>query len=217
MWVTVAGLALLDSLSFASIVMTLVMLLSSSYSPLRMMTYLLTVSFFYFILGTLLNLGFDSLLQSQFSEWRSSSIMPYIQVTSGIALILLSIWLDKKPRKSSSKISRFKPKNTFASMVKLGFLVALIESMTMLPFLSFVGIVTASELTFFEWGPQLAAYVLIMIAPPTILVALKTLIGTKVDSLLVQINRKIAPFVNGAVSTVACIAGLYLIADVIAK
>lgn len=57
MWITILGLALLDSLSFASIVVTIFLLLSNPYLPARIMVYLLSVAFFYVLLGIALMNG----------------------------------------------------------------------------------------------------------------------------------------------------------------
>lgn len=57
MWITILGLALLDSLSFASIVVTIFLLLSNAYRPDRIMVYLLTIAGFYILLGIALMNG----------------------------------------------------------------------------------------------------------------------------------------------------------------
>lgn len=51
MWITILGLALLDSLSFVSIVVTIFLLLSTAYHTARIMVYLLAAAGFYFLPG----------------------------------------------------------------------------------------------------------------------------------------------------------------------
>ena len=66
-------------------------------------------------------------------------------------------------------------------MMKLGITVSMIEAVTMLPFLSAIGLMTSRGLEVYEWMPILAAYCTVMIAPPCLLLTLRYLIGDKAN------------------------------------
>jgi hypothetical protein len=89
----------------------------------------------------------------------------------------------------------------------------MIEAVTMLPFLSAIGLMTTRRLEVYEWMPMLAAYCAVMIAPPCLLLTLRYLIGDKANGLLSKINRKIEPYTQEALAVIAIIAGIYLISD----
>ncbi|WP_411551880.1 GAP family protein [Paenibacillus lautus] len=213
MWINILGLALLDSLSFASIVVTIFLLLSTAYRPDRIMAYLLTVAGFYILLGIALMNGAGVILQFWLSGWKEHAVMSYMQLLLGIILVLIGVRLDNKPKGRSYKLERIRPQDTYPSMMKLGISVSMIEAVTMLPFLSAIGLMTTRRLEVYEWMPMLAAYCAVMIAPPCLLLTLRYLIGDKANGLLSKINRKIEPYTQEALAVIAIIAGIYLISD----
>lgn len=89
----------------------------------------------------------------------------------------------------------------------------MIEAVTMLPFLSAIGLMTSRGLEVYEWVPMLAAYCAVMIAPPCLLLTLRYLVGDKANGFLLKINRKIEPYTHEALGVIAFIAGIYLITD----
>ena len=98
MWITILGLALLDSLSFASIVVTIFLLLSNAYRPLRIMVYLLSVAGFYILLGIALMNGAGAMFEFWLSGWKEHAAISYIQLFLGVILVLIGVRLDKKPK-----------------------------------------------------------------------------------------------------------------------
>lgn len=213
MWMTILGLALLDSLSFASIVVTIFLLLSNAYRPLRIMVYLLTVAGFYILLGIVLMNGAGAMFEFWLSGWKEHAAISYIQLLLGIILVLIGVRLDNKPKGRSYKLERIKPQDTYSSMMKLGITVSMIEAATMLPFLSAIGLMTTRGLEVYEWMPMLVAYCAVMIAPPCLLLTLRYLMGDKANGFLLKINRKIEPYTQEALAVIAIIAGIYLISD----
>lgn len=213
MWITIMGLALLDSLSFASIVVTIFLLLSTAYRPDRIMAYLMTVAGFYILLGIALMNRAGAIFEFWLSGWKEHAVISYIQLLLGIILVLIGVWLDKKPKGRSYKLERIKPQDTYPSMMKLGITVSMIEAATMFPFLSAIGLMTSRRLEVYEWMPMLAAYGAVMIAPPCMLLLLRYLMGDKANGFLLKINRKIEPYTQGALAVIAIIAGIYLISD----
>lgn len=206
MWITILGLALLDSLSFASIVVTIFLLLSNVYRPLRIMVYLLTVAGFYILLGIALMNGAGAMFEFWLSGWKEHAAISYIQLLLGIILVLIGVRLDNKPKGRSYKLE-------YSSMMKLGITVSMIEAVTMLPFLSAIGLMTTRGLEVYEWMPMLAAYCAVMIAPPCLLLTLRYLMGDKANGFLSKINRKIEPYTQEALAVISIIAGIYLISD----
>jgi len=213
MWITILGLALLDSLSFASIVVTIFLLLSNVYRPDRIMVYLLTVAAFYVLLGIALMNGAGAMFEFWLSGWKERAVISYIQLLLGAVLVLIGVWLDKKPKGRSNKLERIKPQDTYSSMMKLGITVSMIEAATMFPFLSAIGLMTTRRLEVYEWMPMLAAYCAVMIAPPCLLLTLRYLVGEKANGFLLKINQKIEPYTQEALAVMAIIAGIYLISD----
>lgn len=213
MWITILGLALLDSLSFASIVVTIFLLLSNAYRPARIMVYLLSVAVFYVLLGIALMNGVGAIFQFWLSGWKEHAVISYMQLLLGIILVLIGVRLDNKPKGRSYKLERIRPQDTYPSMMKLGITVSMIEAVTMFPFLSAIGLMTSRGLEVYEWMPMLAAYCAIMIAPPCLLLTLRYLVGDKANGFLLKINRKIEPYTHEALAVIATIAGIYLISD----
>lgn len=213
MWITILGLALLDSLSFASIVVTIFLLLSNAYLPARIMVYLLTVAGFYILLGIALMNGVGAIFQFWLSGWKEHAVISYMQLLLGIILVLIGVRLDNKPKGRSYKLERIRPQDTYPSMMKLGITVSMIEAATMFPFLSGIGLVTSRGLEVYEWMPMLLAYCAIMIAPPCVLLLLRYLLGDRANGFLVKINQKIEPYTHEALGVIAFIAGIYLIVD----
>ncbi|KAB8125964.1 hypothetical protein F9U64_21090 [Gracilibacillus oryzae] len=213
MWLTISGLALLDSLSFASILITIYLLLSKTgFSSPKILIYLMTVSSFYFILGVGLIYGLEVMIQTWIGRWNELKFAPYIQFGAGILLVMVSLWLDSKPKRQN-KLSRVKPHNTYKSMISLGITVAVLEAATMLPFLAAIGMITSNNLPIIQWLPMLAVYCFIMIAPALILLTIKAAAGQKAKPILNMVSRKVEPFASEALSLITCIAGLWLAAN----
>ncbi|WP_159944466.1 MULTISPECIES: GAP family protein [unclassified Nocardiopsis] len=160
----VAGLALLDTLSPATIGVSLYVLLSGARSVARpLFTYLATVAAFYFTLGCALVLGFGALFDL-LGGLAYSRLLGWPLAVLGAGMLLYALFMPDKPRR------RRRPATLgAAAMVGLGLVTGLLEAGTALPYFGAIGVITTAELHPAVWLPLLAAYTTVMVLPPTLL------------------------------------------------
>ncbi|WP_055108648.1 GAP family protein [Paenibacillus ihumii] len=204
---SVGGLALLDTLSPATIGVTVYLLLTEIKSlASRLLIYLLTVAGFYFSVGVMLMLGMGVLLEAVASLFQSRAVSWVIFII-GAGLFIASFYT---PQKSKTELPRPKSKSRI-SMVALGFTTALIEVGTALPYFAAIGLMTTADLVPVQWLPMLGGYNLIMVLPSLILFMLYGLFGRRVQRLLERLQERIAKQSGSVLSWVLCIVGLILI------
>lgn len=204
---SVGGLALLDTLSPATIGVTVYLLLTEIKSlASRLLIYLLTVAGFYFSVGVMLMLGMGVLLEAVASLFQSRAVSWVIFII-GAGLFIASFYT---PQKSKTELPRPKSKSRI-SMVALGFTTALIEVGTALPYFAAIGLMTTADLVPVQWLPMLGGYNLIMVLPSLILFMLYGLFGRRVQRLLERLQERIAKQSGSVLSWALCIVGLILI------
>jgi cytochrome c biogenesis protein CcdA len=203
----IGGLAILDTLSPATVGVTVYLLLTDKERlTKRLLIYLLTVAGFYFAVGVSLMLGLDSLLeiisgvfQNRFVSWTFFII--------GAILFIASFYI---PTKKSSEIPAPKSKSIL-SMVALGCTTSLIEVGTAFPYFAAIGIMITSNLSWVEWSSILAGYNFIMVLPSLVLFLFYLLFGRWMQKPLEKLRVKIANNTGSALSWIMCIVGLLLI------
>ncbi|MGX4588352.1 GAP family protein [Paenibacillus chitinolyticus] len=203
----VGGLALLDTLSPATLGVTVYLLLTERERlNSRLMIYLLTVAGVYFVVGVSLMLGLDVVMAS-FSSIFQNRIVSWVMLIIGGILFTASFYYPK------SKISDLpKPKSkSMASMVALGFTTSLIEVGTAFPYFAAIGLMTTSKLAVFQWLPILAGYNFIMVLPPLIVFTLHLLLGRVMQRPLESLRIRLSKYSGSAMSWIMCIVGLILI------
>lgn len=206
---SIGGLALLDTLSPATIGVTVYLLLTETKSlASRLLIYLLTVAGFYFSVGVMLMLGMGVLLDSVASLFQSRAVSWVIFII-GAGLFIASFYT---PQKGNTELPRPKSKNRF-SMVALGFTTALIEVGTAFPYFAAIGLMTTADLTPYQWLPVMSVYNLIMVLPSLILFMLYLLFGRMMQRPLERLQMSIAKQSGSVLSWVLCIVGLILIAN----
>ncbi|MFI6507198.1 GAP family protein [Streptosporangium sp. NPDC050855] len=168
---TLAALALLDSMSFGTLGVPVYLLISSDRSPAgRLVVYLTTVALFYFGVGVALMLGLAAALDT-FDEALSSRPAYWVQLVIGVGLFALSFRFDSKRQRD--RPDRWESRlGGPGAMVLLGLTAALLEVATMLPYLGAIGFMTSAQLPAAQWVPLLAGYVIVMILPALVLFAL---------------------------------------------
>ncbi|MBE7129357.1 GAP family protein, partial [Bacillus mycoides] len=202
----IGGLAILDTLSPATVGVTVYLLLTDKERlTKRLLIYLLTVAGFYFAVGVSLMLGLDSLLeiisgvfQNRFVSWTFFII--------GAILFIASFYI---PTKKSSEIPAPKSKSIL-SMVALGCTTSLIEVGTAFPYFAAIGIMITSNLSWVEWSSILAGYNFIMVLPSLVLFLFYLLFGRWMQKPLEKLRVKIANNTGSALSWIMCIVGLLL-------
>ncbi|MGV9302330.1 GAP family protein [Nonomuraea sp. NPDC004354] len=212
---TLAALAIVDSTSFGTLGIPVFLLLSSQRSQVsRLMIYLATVAIFYFLVGVGLMLGLSTLLES-FGDVLRSRTAYMIQLALGVGLFALSYRFDPKRRRKLGKPEhRFEPRiGGPRVMVMLGLTAGLLEVATMVPYLAAIGIMTTSKLPVAQWVPLLAVYVLIMIMPPLVLIAVRSVAKGWLEPKLERLRAWMAKHAASAVSWSLAIVGFLLARD----
>ncbi|MFF2889331.1 GAP family protein [Paenibacillus sp. NPDC057967] len=205
--ITVGGLALLDTLSPATLGVTVYLLLTEKERlSSRLMIYLATVAAFYFSVGIALMLGLDALLPAM------SSILENRTVSWGLFIIGAILFIASFYYPKSKKTSVHRPKSkSIASMIALGFTTSLIEVGTAFPYFAAIGLMSTHHLPMFQWLPMLAGYNVVMVLPPLIVFALHVLLGRVMQRPLEKLQTYISKHSGSAISWIMCIVGLILI------
>ncbi|MBY0159807.1 GAP family protein [Paenibacillus lautus] len=204
---SVGALSLLDTLSPATLGVTVYLLLTERDRLItRLWVYLFTVAGFYFLVGAALMLGLDAVLQSVTGIFQNRTVSWVMAVTGGV-LFAASFFVPTKkttePRRPRSK--------SLGAMIGLGFTTSLLEVATALPYFAAIGLMTSAQLTPVQWVPILAAYNVIMVLPPLLLLVLHLAFGRMMQRPLEKLRLKIAQSSGSVLSWVLCIAGLILV------
>ncbi|MCY9517823.1 GAP family protein [Paenibacillus apiarius] len=203
----IGGLALMDTLSPATLGVTAYLLLTEKERlSSRLMIYLLTVAGFYFLVGVALKLGLGVILEA-FSTVFQNRIVSWVMLIIGGVLFIASFYV---PQSEKSELPRPRSKSK-AAMVALGFTTSIIEVGTAFPYFAAIGLMTTSDLALYQWFPLLAAYNVVMVLPPLIVYVLHVLFGHAMQKPLESLRLKIAKHSGSALSWVMCIVGLLLI------
>ncbi|WP_409347101.1 GAP family protein [Paenibacillus sp. MBLB4367] len=203
----VGGLALLDTLSPATLGVTVYLLLTEKERlSSRLMIYLVTVAAFYFSVGVAFMLGLDALLAT-FSSIFQNRIVSWVMLIIGGILFIASFYY---PKSKKSDLPRPKSKSK-TSMIALGVTTSLIEVGAAFPYFAAIGLMTTSNLAVFQWFPIIVGYNFIMVLPPLILFTLHLLLGGVMQRPLERLQIKLSKHSGSAVSWVMCIVGLILV------
>ncbi len=213
----VYGLALLDTLSPATIGITVYLLLTAQRRLVRLLiTYAATVAAFYFALGNGLMLGAGAFF-SAFGDAVDSNTAAWIQLMIGVALFAGS-WLIPTDRRDPDEVtSRASRAHTVPAMVVLGVTTGLAEAATAVPYLGAVGMMTAADIGPQQWIPLLAGYNLIMVAPVIILYLVWKTMGERARSRLEKIRVALATRSREALAWMIGIAGLMVAANAVGR
>ncbi|MFI9558421.1 GAP family protein [Nonomuraea endophytica] len=210
---TLVGLALVDSTSFGTLGVPLVMMLASDRRQVgRMIIYLATITLFYFLVGVALMLGLSALLEN-FGDVFQSRTFLWVQLVVGVGLFLLSWRFDSKKQKKQWEPRLGGP----GTMVSLALTMGVVEVATMAPYLAAIGIMTASGLTPMQWGPVLAGYVLVMVLPPLALMAGRGLAGNWLEPKLAKLRDWILRNAASMVGWTLAIVGFLIARDAAAR
>jgi len=203
----IGGLALLDTLSPATLGVSVYLLLTDKEKlTKRLLVYLLTVAGFYFAVGVSLMLGLALLLEN-ISDVFQNRIVSWTVFIIGAILFIASFYV---PTKKNSDLPSPKSKSIL-SIVALGFTTSLIEVGTAFPYFAAIGIMTTSNLSWMEWSSILAGYNFIMVMPSLLLFLFYLLFGRRMQKPLKKLRVKIANNTGSALSWIMCIVGIILI------
>ncbi|WP_084961216.1 GAP family protein [Thermoactinospora rubra] len=207
--VTLVALALVDSTSFGTLGVPVVLMLSGATAK-RLLVYLATISAFYFAVGAALMLGLGALLE-RFGDALASRTASWVQLAIGVGLFALSWRFDSKKR---GYRPLWEPRLGGPRVMALVALTAgLVEVATMVPYLAAVGIMTKAELPVAQWAVLLAGYVVVMVVPALALLAARTVASRWLDPKLERLRAWLLKHSASAVGWALGIVGVLLALD----
>lgn len=175
-FLSLLGLALLDSLNPSAIAVTLMMLTQRG-AHVRVAAYISAIFLTYLTLGLLLMLGLDTLL-GRFGTALEHPIAYAVQGVVGVAMLLYSFLAPNKPKAESAQPTA----RTLGATFLLGISVTVLEFPTAFPYLGAVGILTGADLSPVQWLPILLIYNLIFILPPLLLLFAHMAFGKRLEA-----------------------------------
>ncbi|WP_017568976.1 GAP family protein [Nocardiopsis halotolerans] len=202
----VAGLALLDTLSPATIGVSLYVLLSGARSVARpLLAYLGTVALFYFALGCALMLGFGFLFEA-LGGLADHPAVGWAMVVLGGGMLAYALFMPDKPRGQRRPASL-----RTGAMVGLGLATGLLEGGTAFPYFGAVGIMTTAELSPVVWVPMLAAYNVVMVLPPILLYLAHRALGERLRPRMERWRTKVESGSREAMGWIIGIVGFLVL------
>lgn len=192
---TLAALALVDSLSVGTLLIPLFFLVAPGRVRAgRVLLYLGTIAGFYLLVGLVLTAGADAIV-SGFAGVLETPVARWVQLLIGGALLAGSFFIDRKrpdgTRRPPGRLARWRQRamgaGSPAIVVTLALGAGVIELATMLPYLGAVGMITAAGLPAELWAAVLAVYCLVMIAPALVLLAARILARRVVEPPLARL------------------------------
>ena len=194
------ALALVDSVNPSALVVTLALLARPR--PMRTVPiYVGAIAVTYFTLGAAALFGLGSFRETLGAALESQAGFA-VQALIGVALL---IWgLRGKPADGARAPIAEPSAATFLALVALGVTVTALELPTAVPYFGAIALLTAEDLPFGRWAPLLAAYNLVFVAPPLLLLALHRLVGERHSARFVELRARLE---RGAHETARWIAG----------
>ncbi|ONG69883.1 hypothetical protein BKK44_14460 [Bacillus cereus] len=197
------GLALLDTLSPTIIGVTLYLILSDNKNLItRLSSYVITVMILYFSLGVIVLLGSDYIIKAFSYAFQNRGVLFSI----GIILFVGSFFI---PTNKKNNIPKPKTQGIF-SIIAIGIITFLIEAGTALPYFAAMGILSTTNLPFYNKLLIIATYNFIMILPALFILLGYKLYGSRINPRLIKVQNKISASTNSVLSWVVCIAGVIL-------
>ncbi len=205
---TLLVLALVDSTSFGTLGIPVVMLVQRAVRVRALLVYLLVLSGFYFVLGLVLLAGAES-ISNMLRSLDSSATFSWVQLGIGLALVAVSFLFDKRGtawrkrrrearglppkegRMAGLKKQILGPEATLGAVAGVALVAGLIEAASMVPYLGAIGMLTAADLTVVAKIGVLAIYVLVMALPALLLLALRMGAQRAIAPMLARISRLI--------------------------
>ncbi|MFI7574402.1 GAP family protein [Micromonospora sp. NPDC049497] len=215
---SLAGLALVDSTSIGTLFIPVWLLLAPGpVSVRRILTYLGTITAFYFVVGLLLFAGGSRLADALGGALDNRPVL-WAQLVLGVALFLLSFRYGGKRKTRTGGVLRWRDRATAGDasarwLVGLALFAALAEVATMLPYLGAVGLLATSGVGAAGVVGLLAGYCLVMVLPAVLLLAARVARPGRIEPLLARLNDWITRTSGSTLGWVLAIAGFLLARD----
>lgn len=182
-----AVLALLDSLSFGTLLIPLFFLLAPTRPrPGRMLGYLAVIAGFYFAVGLVLAAGFTG-LATGLDGFLETPVARVGQLLLGAGLLVTAFLIPTKPKEGAGpgRLSRLRDRamgeGGALPLLGLALGAGAVELATMLPYLGAIGLMTGAELPPSQTVTVLAGYCLLMVLPALALLLGRTVAGRLVE------------------------------------
>ena len=202
----VFGLALLDSLNPSAVAITLYVLLSGGSFVPRVISYAAGIFSANLVLGAALMLGLGSV-----AGLFDGPVAYGAQGVVGAALLGYAILAPDNPKKEKKER---RPRSLgLGAVFLLGMTITVVEFSTALPYLGALAILTNAGLTAGQWLPVLAAYNLVFVSPPLLLLGVYRAFGARVRPTLERWKERLQGASREALLWVLGIAGFLLLAD----
>ncbi|MFV2102240.1 GAP family protein [Micromonospora sp. LOL_024] len=215
---SLAGLALIDSTSIGTLFIPVWLLLAPGpVSVRRVLTYLGTITGFYFLVGLLLYFGGSGLAERLGGALDNRPAL-WLQLALGVGLFVLSFRYDGKRGAGTGRVLRWRERATAADssprwLVGLALFAALAEVATMLPYLGALGLLTTSGLAVPTVLALLGGYCLVMVLPATLLLGVRIAWPGLVEPVLNRFNAWIVRSSGSMLGWVVGIAGFLIARD----
>lgn len=225
-----AGLALVDSTSFGTLVIPLVLLAQPQLRPARIVLYLATIGGFYLLLGLLL-LGGATWAHATLSgvgDAPSSTPAYLVQAVIGLGLFVVSFRYDAGPRARRKAARGGRPTRiersreqaigdqaTIGAVVTLALGAGVVEAASMLPYLAAIGILTTADVSFVIGGAVLTGYVAVMLVPAALLLIARLVGGRRWERRLARLRDGVVRHTEGAGGWIIGVVGVLLVLDAV--
>ena len=202
----VFGLALLDSLNPSAVAITLYLLLSGGSFVTRVISYAAGIFSANLALGAALMLGLSSV-----SGYVDGPVAYGAQAVVGAALLGYAVLAPDRPRreKKARRPRSLGPGPVFL----LGMTITVLEFSTALPDLAAVAILNNAGLTAAQWMPVLAAYNLVFVLPPLLLLGAYQAFGARLRPAFERWKERLQGTGRETLLWILGIAGFLLLAD----
>lgn len=198
------GLSVLDSLSPATLTVTIVVLLSlGRRSWLLLAIYWGTIMVAYFVLGVLLMLGLGAAFAA-----IDETMGLWIQAVIGVVMLVGSFFIKPgPPRDQSARLGVLTP----GGMLALGLGTWGLEAATAVPYFAAITMMTSADIPPAQWLVVLLGYVMVMMLPGVVIAVFWTLFGERLRPRLEHWLDKLRSTSHTTISWIVGIAGFVLL------
>ena len=212
---SLVALALVDSTSFGTLLIPILLVLANRRVAWRpMVIYLGMVLFVYFLLGVALVLGLAAAISALDGVFEST-VFRYLQLALGAALLAGSFFVGRGSGKGDrNRRSRLEGvTQSPRAMVLLALSATAVEAASMLPYVAAIGILSTAGLSVIASLPILFGYCLVMILPALLVLALAGTLGDRVWGRLERFGNWMERSTAGALGWIVGIAGFVIASD----
>lgn len=227
-----AGLALVDSTSFGTLLIPLwLMLAPGRLRPARVVLYLATVAVFYWCSGLALALGAISVLDGAGAALESSPGR-IVRGAVGVVLMVLGITIEpwtkagKEARRAKrsareatggpGRLSRLRARaggdvGSAGAVMTLAVSAAGLEVVSMVPYLAALGVLSTSGLPLGAVSAVLGGYCAVMVAPALVLLGVRWALRQRLTAPLQRLEGWLTRNAGEALAWVLFLLGFYLL------